>query len=220
MPGDGIYWDDRYRTVGSANTSWYQHRPLLSLRFIEELGVASDSAIVDVGGGASSLVDCLIEDGFTDITVVDLSQVALDEAKGRLADRGVEWIQADVRGWVPSRVYDLWHDRATYHFLTSPDDQQRYWQMVRNHMRPGGHVIVATFAPDGPERCSGLSALSTSAMALVPMAHQVCGAMESLMNFTEPSPMQTFTPPGCMLVAVIMALVPPQTLEQQVSDAV
>ena len=157
MPGDGIYWDDRYRTVGSANTSWYQHRPLLSLRFIEELGVASDSAIVDVGGGASSLVDCLVEDGFTDITVVDLSQVALDEAKGRLADREVEWIQADVRAWVPSRVYDLWHDRATYHFLTSPDDQQRYWQMVRNHMRPGGHVIVATFAPDGPERCSGLS---------------------------------------------------------------
>ena len=156
MPGDAVYWDDRYRTVGHANASWFQHRPLLSLRIIEELGVAKDAAVVDVGGGASALVDCLLEDGFTDITVVDLSQVALDEARGRLADRGVEWIQADVRGWVPSRVYDLWHDRATYHFLTSPDDQHAYWQTVREHVSPGGHVIVATFALDGPSRCSGL----------------------------------------------------------------
>jgi 2-polyprenyl-3-methyl-5-hydroxy-6-metoxy-1,4-benzoquinol methylase len=156
MPGDGIYWDDRYRTVGHANASWYQHRPLLSLRLIEELGVAKDAAVVDVGGGASALVDCLLEDGFTDITVVDLSQVALDEARGRLADREVEWIQADVRKWAPARVYDLWHDRATYHFLTSPDDQHAYWQTVREHVSPGGHVIVATFALDGPSRCSGL----------------------------------------------------------------
>ena len=156
MPGDGIYWDDRYRTVGHANASWYQHRPILSLRLIEELGVAKDAAVVDVGGGASALVDCLLEDGFTDITVVDLSQVALDEARGRLADREVEWIQADVREWVPARVYDLWHDRATYHFLTSPDDQHAYWQTVREHVSPGGHVIVATFALDGPSRCSGL----------------------------------------------------------------
>ena len=87
MPGDGIYWDDRYRTVGSANTSWYQHRPLLSLRFIDELGVASDSAIVDVGGGVSSLVDCLVEDGFTDITVVEngLALAGLDQAYRVLA---------------------------------------------------------------------------------------------------------------------------------------
>ena len=167
MPGDAVYWDDRYRTVGHANASWFQHRPLLSLRIIEELGVAKDAAVVDVGGGASALVDCLLEDGFTDITVVDLSQVALDEARGRLADRGVEWIQADVRGWVPSRVYDLWHDRATYHFLTSPDDQHAYWRNVRDHLSPGGHVIVATFALDGPSRCSGLPVQRYDAGSLI-----------------------------------------------------
>lgn len=167
MPEDGDYWDDRYRTVGHSNASWYQHRPLLSLRLIEELEVAKDAAIVDVGGGASALVDCLLDDGFADITVVDLSQVALDEARGRLAGREVEWIQADVRRWVPTRVYDLWHDRAAYHFLTGPDDQQRYWQMVRDHVHPGGHVIVATFALDGPSRCSGLPVQRYDAGGLV-----------------------------------------------------
>ncbi len=167
MPGDAVYWDDRYRTIGHANANWYQHRPLLSLRLIEELGVSRNAAIVDVGGGASALVDCLLDDGFADITVVDLSQVALDEARARLAGREVEWIQADVRGWVPSRVYDLWHDRATYHFLTGPDDQERYWQMVRDHVRPGGHVIVATFALDGPSRCSGLPVQRYDAGGLV-----------------------------------------------------
>lgn len=167
MPGDAVYWDDRYRTIGHANASWYQHRPLLSLRLIEELGVARDAAIVDVGGGASALVDCLLDDGFADITVVDLSQVALDEARARLEGREVEWIQADIKGWVPSRVYDVWHDRATYHFLTGPDDQQRYWQMVRDHVRPGGHVIVATFALDGPSRCSGLPVQRYDAGGLV-----------------------------------------------------
>jgi len=167
MPGDGIYWDDRYRTVGHRNASWYQHRPLLSLRIIEELGVAKDAAVVDVGGGASTLVDCLLEDGFTDITVVDLSKVALDEARGRLAGREVEWIEADVMAWVPSRVYDLWHDRATYHFLTRPSDQQRYWQVVRDHLRPGGHIVVATFALDGPSRCSGLPVQRYDADGLV-----------------------------------------------------
>ena len=156
MPGDAVYWDDRYRTIGHANASWYQHRPLLSLRLIEELGVDESAALVDVGGGASALVECLLDDGFIDLTVVDLSQAALDEARARIPNSPVEWIQADVRTWAPTRVYDIWHDRAAYHFLTEAADQQRYWQTVRDHLHRGGHVVVATFAPDGPESCSGL----------------------------------------------------------------
>jgi SAM-dependent methyltransferase len=156
MPGDAVYWDDRYRTVGHANASWFQHRPLLSLRLIEELDVTEDAAIVDVGGGASALVDCLVDEGFVDVTVVDLSQAALDEARERIPNSPVEWIQGDIRSWVPTRVYDVWHDRAAYHFLTEQVDQQRYWQTVRDHLHRGGHLIVATFAPDGPESCSGL----------------------------------------------------------------
>lgn len=156
MPGDAVYWDDRYRTIGHANTSWYQHRPLLSLRLIAELDVDRGAAVVDVGGGASALVDCLVDDGFSDVTVVDLSQAALDEARARIPEGHAEWIQADVREWIPTRAYDLWHDRAAYHFLTDEGEQQRYWQLVRDHLSPGGHVIIATFALQGPASCSGL----------------------------------------------------------------
>ena len=156
MPGDAVHWDERYRTIGHASASWFQRRPILSLRLIEELEVAEHAAIVDIGGGASALVDCLVDEGFADVTVVDLSEAAMDEARARIPNSQVEWIQADVRTWNPGREYDVWHDRAAYHFLTDPKDQQRYWQTVRNHLHRGGHVIAATFAPDGPESCSGL----------------------------------------------------------------
>lgn len=167
MPGDAVYWDDRYRTVGHANTSWFQHRPETSRRLIERVNPPKTARIVDVGGGASALVDCLLDDGFTDITVVDLSQAALDEASARIPGNTVTWIQADVREWQPSSDFDLWHDRAAYHFLTDEADQARYWRMVRDHLVPGGHLVIATFAEDGPLKCSGLDVCRYSPEALI-----------------------------------------------------
>ena len=150
------HWDDRYRTVGSTQVSWFQPDPAKSLALIDALGLPSDAPIVDIGGGASLLVDRLVERGFADLTVVDLSRAALDEADARIPGNHVAWISADIRDWVPSTDYALWHDRAVYHFLTEPADQHHYWQNARDHVVPGGHVVIATFAPDGPEQCSGL----------------------------------------------------------------
>jgi 2-polyprenyl-3-methyl-5-hydroxy-6-metoxy-1,4-benzoquinol methylase len=155
-PGSPEYWDGRYATIGAANVSWYQEHPAPSMRLIDTLGLDPRAPIVDVGGGASTLVDALVRDGFGDVTVVDISQRALDDAAARVPDAAVTWVRADVRTWQPSRRYALWHDRAAYHFLTQPQDQQGYWRRVREHLQPGGHVIIATFAEDGPEMCSGL----------------------------------------------------------------
>lgn len=171
------HWDDRYRTVGSTQVSWYQPRPETSLRMIQSvIGAPVDAAIVDVGGGASTLVDALVSDGHRDVTVVDISAQALQESAVRLAleasdpEAGhatVHWIQADIREWEPEAMYDLWHDRAVYHFLTEPTDQQHYWSVVRDHVRVGGHVVMATFAEDGPTMCSGLPVQRYSAEELL-----------------------------------------------------
>ena len=155
--GTSEYWDHRYDSIGATKVSWYQAHPTPSVRLIAGLGLDKKAPIVDVGGGASTLVDALIRDGFSDITVVDISQRALAEAASRVPDSGgVTWVRSDVRDWRPSRSYALWHDRAAYHFLIEPGDQQQYWQNVREHVEPGGYVIVATFAEDGPQMCSGL----------------------------------------------------------------
>ena len=154
--GTAQYWDQRYDTIGATKVSWFQAHPTRSLDFITDLGLDRTAPIVDVGGGASTLVDALIHDGFTDVTVVDLSRRALDGAAARVPGPGVLWVQCDVLQWRPTRRYALWHDRAAYHFLTEPGDQQRYWQNVGEHLQPGGHVIMATFAMDGPRMCSGL----------------------------------------------------------------
>lgn len=160
------HWDDRYRTVGSTQVSWFQPRPAMSMRMVEDvIDAAKDAAVVDVGGGAARFVDALVDDGFRDVTVVDISAEALQESAVRLAleagdpehsSATIHWIQADLRAWEPEAIYDVWHDRAVYHFLTDPADQQHYWSIVRDHVRVGGHVIMATFAEDGPTMCSGL----------------------------------------------------------------
>ncbi len=154
-PGSSEYWDDRYTTIGFSQVAWFQGTPQASLDLI---GQTADhtASVVDVGGGASRLVDSLLEAGYHDVTVVDLSQQALNAAHARIGDSPVTWVVTDVRDWQPDRTFDVWHDRAAYHFLTDPDDQQHYWHLVRESVPHGGHVIVATFAEDGPETCSGL----------------------------------------------------------------
>ncbi len=156
-PGPGQYWDDVYRTKGADQVSWFQPQPTLSLQLIDRVGLGPDAGVVDIGGGASLLVDRLVERGFADLTVLDVSSVALDLARRRLgADAPVTGVNQDVLRWVPPRRYGLWHDRAVFHFLTEARDRSRYLDTLRRALEPRGIVIVATFAADGPEYCSGL----------------------------------------------------------------
>ncbi len=155
--GMRAHWDDVYRRHGPEQVSWYQANPTPSIELIETIGVDPTAAIIDVGGGASPLAATLTGRGFADLTVLDLSTVALAAAAGTDPDP-VRRLQADIRRWTPDRRYDLWHDRAVFHFLTDPGDRARYAQVLRRATHPGSHVIVATFAPDGPTSCSGLPA--------------------------------------------------------------
>jgi trans-aconitate methyltransferase len=152
------HWENVYATKGENQVSWFQEAPEPSLALIELAGAIRSSAIIDIGGGASRLVDCLVSQGYEDVTVLDLSAAALASARSRIGDEAnrVTWIAADVTAWEPSRTYDVWHDRAAFHFLTDPKDQMAYVARLRRALRPGGHAIIGTFAPDGPERCSGL----------------------------------------------------------------
>jgi SAM-dependent methyltransferase len=151
------HWDHAYRRRGSQAVSWYQPTPTISLELIGSLGVVRSDPLVDVGGGASTLVDALVVDGFEDVTVLDVSGVALDEARRRVGDApGVHWVLGDVAAWLPELRYRLWHDRAVFHFLVEDDDRAGYLATLRAGLAPGGALILATFAPDGPPTCSGL----------------------------------------------------------------
>ncbi len=153
------HWEQVYTTRASDSVSWFQEHAALSVRLINSTGLGKDAAIIDVGGGASVLVDDLVSEGYTDVTVLDLSSAALAVAKQRLgkcADT-VHWMEGDItRADFPRYRFDIWHDRAVFHFLTDPADRHAYVVRVMEAVRPGGHVIVATFAEDGPEKCSGL----------------------------------------------------------------
>jgi SAM-dependent methyltransferase len=152
------HWENIYTTKGEAEVSWFQETPVPSLELLELVGAQPSSAIIDIGGGASRLADCLLARGFENITVLDLSATALASARARLGDKGdkVKWITADATQWRPPENYDVWHDRATFHFLTREEEQNAYIQRLRQALRRGGHAIIGTFAPDGPEKCSGL----------------------------------------------------------------
>jgi 2-polyprenyl-3-methyl-5-hydroxy-6-metoxy-1,4-benzoquinol methylase len=152
------HWERVYTTKGEREVSWFQENPAPSLELIGLAGLPTDAAVIDIGGGASRLVDALAERKIGKITVLDLSAVALDAARERLGEKGadVKWVVADVTTWEPSQTYDLWHDRAALHFLTDASDRSAYVGNLKKAVRPGGHVIIGTFALDGPERCSGL----------------------------------------------------------------
>jgi SAM-dependent methyltransferase len=152
------HWERVYTTKGETEVSWFQEIPAPSLELMALVGATARSSIIDIGGGASRLVDCLIAQDYEDLTVLDLSEAALATAKRRIGDKAkqVKWIVADATAWQPSQSYDVWHDRAAFHFLTDPADQAAYVERLRRALRRGGHAIIATFALDGPEKCSGL----------------------------------------------------------------
>ncbi len=153
-----IHWDNVYLSKDPTETSWYQKDPTVSLNLINDAGISHSSSIVDIGGGASVLVDKLLDQGFQDLTVVDISERALEHTKHRLANRAddINWIVADITEYEFQREYDLWHDRAVFHFLTNPEQRERYKQSLKNTLAPNGYLILATFALDGPMKCSGL----------------------------------------------------------------
>jgi trans-aconitate methyltransferase len=152
------HWENVYVTKDETAVSWFEESPGLSLDFLARAGAGTNSAIIDIGGGASRLVDALLARGHGDLTVLDLSAAALKAAAARLGGLAgkVEWIAADVTTWTPPRQYDVWHDRAAFHFLMDEADRAAYTSRLEQALRPGGHAIIATFAPDGPEKCSGL----------------------------------------------------------------
>lgn len=162
------HWEQVYADKKPEEVSWHQDNPGFSLDLIERTGIGMDAPIIDVGGGASRLVDALLDRGYRDITVLDIANSALEHAEARLGSRArqVEWLEADVTAFEPVRRYDLWHDRAVFHFLTDPADRGRYREALRHGLLPGSHVIIATFAPDGPEKCSGLPVARYSPEAL------------------------------------------------------
>ncbi|MDE3022061.1 MAG: class I SAM-dependent methyltransferase [Pseudomonadota bacterium] len=153
------HWEQVYATRPPDTVSWFQEHADRSLRLIHDTTLDKNAAIIDVGGGASRLVDDLVADGYTDLTVLDLSSKAIDVARKRLGEQAqtVSWIEADItRAKFPRYRFDIWHDRAVFHFLTDPADRHAYIERVWKAVRPGGHVIIATFAEEGPEQCSGL----------------------------------------------------------------
>jgi 2-polyprenyl-3-methyl-5-hydroxy-6-metoxy-1,4-benzoquinol methylase len=158
MSDQVTHWENVYRSKAHTEVSWYEPVPHHSLELIRAIGLPRTGAILDIGGGASTLVDHLLADGYLDVTVLDLVRTPLGIAQARLGDarRAVKWIVSDVNSFRPERRYALWHDRAVLHFLTSEHDQAKYVEVLKTTLESHGHVVLATFGPEGPTRCSGL----------------------------------------------------------------
>lgn len=163
------HWEQVYATRAANEVSWFQEHAALSLKLIRNAGVPTSASIIDVGGGASTLVDDLLAAGYGNVSVLDLSAAALAAARSRLGSRSaaVRWIEANVLEFdFPRHGYDVWHDRAVFHFLTGEAERHAYVRVVLRAVKPGGLVIVATFAEDGPTQCSGLPVMRYSADGL------------------------------------------------------
>jgi SAM-dependent methyltransferase len=163
-----VHWEGVYTRKGEAEVSWFEDAPAVSMALLALTGAAADAAIIDIGGGASRLVDALLDSGHHDLTVLDLSAAALAASRARIGARAdsVAWIAADATAWRPERSYDIWHDRAAFHFLTDAERQRAYVDVLRLGLRVGGHAIFGTFAPEGPETCSGLPVARHSAATI------------------------------------------------------
>lgn len=163
------HWNAVYRAKAPTGVSWYQPHLAQSLACIRACPEGTTARVIDVGGGVSTLVDDLLQEGFRHVTVLDVSDAAVQQAKARLGAQAdsVDWITGDVtRVALPKQAYDVWHDRAVFHFLTDADDRHRYAEQVCSAVRPGGQVIVATFSLEGPPRCSGLEVVRYSPATL------------------------------------------------------
>jgi SAM-dependent methyltransferase len=168
MTTEQEHWDGVYRSRSPTGVSWYEASPARSLELIHATGVQAGDGLIDVGGGMSFLVDELLREGFTDVSVLDISGQALQRLRERLGAQAasVRFLEQDVTAFEPERRYSLWHDRAVFHFLVEPTGRLRYVEALRRAVLPGGHVIIATFGPDGPQQCSNLPVARYDAAAL------------------------------------------------------
>ena len=162
------HWEQVYSTRLTTEVGWYQAHPATSLNLIAATRIRTDEPLIDVGGGASRLVDNLLARGFSRLAVLDISAAALEAAKSRLGEGAgrVDWVVADVTQFKPQEKYALWHDRAVFHFLTNAEDRQAYMAVARQSIEPEGNLIIATFALNGPEKCSGLEIVRYSPESL------------------------------------------------------
>jgi SAM-dependent methyltransferase len=162
------HWNTVYDTKGDDGVSWFQATPTITLELLDTLRVGRAASVIDLGGGASVVVDHLLARDHTDVTVLDVSKVALDNTKARLgpAAARVHWLHRDIFDWTPERRYDLWHDRAVFHFLINEDERDSYLNVLRSGIAPDGRVIIATFDAHGPTHCSGLPVVRYSATEL------------------------------------------------------
>jgi SAM-dependent methyltransferase len=175
------HWEAVYETKAADAVSWYAPHLDASLQYIRRAAAGKDAAIIDVGGGESTLVDDLLAAGYGKLTVLDISAIALEATRRRLGPHGdsVQWIAADVLSVdLPAGAFDVWHDRAVFHFLTSDEERQRYVEQALKALRPGGFAIVGTFGPQGPDKCSGLPVARYSADEL----HHSFGEPFQLLN--------------------------------------
>jgi ubiquinone/menaquinone biosynthesis C-methylase UbiE len=152
------HWENIYQTKELKDLSWYQPSPTTSLDFLKQFNISKTAKIIDIGGGDSLLVDNLLDLGYTDITVLDISDAALDRSKKRLGDRSskIKWIVADAATFKPAEKYDFWHDRATFHFLTKEQEIENYIDTVHRSINPTGILVIGTFSEQGPKKCSGI----------------------------------------------------------------
>jgi SAM-dependent methyltransferase len=158
VAGDRAHWEGSYAQRAPDQVSWYEPLPQRSLELVQATGLGHDASILDVGGGASSLAEELLDMGYTDVTVADISPAALAHAQTALGSNTarITWVEADIRIHDFGRRYDLWHDRAVFHFMVDAADRKRYLDVLRKTLKPGGHLVLATFGPQGPTQCSGL----------------------------------------------------------------
>jgi 2-polyprenyl-3-methyl-5-hydroxy-6-metoxy-1,4-benzoquinol methylase len=178
------HWENVYRTKAPEAVSWYRPHLDRSLTLIESASPDRKASIIDIGGGESTLVDDLLVHGYHNLTILDLSQTALDVTRARLREAGerIHWLCADVtQAYLPAHSFDVWHDRAVFHFLTKPRERLAYVRNVAWAVKPGGHVIVSTFGPEGPEKCSGLDVMRYDAASL----HQEFGSRFRLVESSK-----------------------------------
>jgi SAM-dependent methyltransferase len=165
----GSHWEKIYRTKAPDAVSWYRSHLDRSIELIESAAPGRSARIIDIGGGESTLVDDLLGRGYPNLTVMDISQTALDVTRARVGERGkgVQWVCADItRADLPAQAYDVWHDRAVFHFLVQQEQRNAYVRLAVRAVKPGGHIIVSTFGPEGPTKCSGLDAVRYDAESL------------------------------------------------------
>jgi trans-aconitate methyltransferase len=153
------HWENIYQTKDLKDVSWYQKTPTTSLDFLKQFNISTTAKIIDIGGGDSFLVDHLLDLGYTDLTVLDISAASLDRAKQRLGDRAtkIKWIVTDAATFKPTEQYDFWHDRAAFHFLTQEQEITNYIDTIQKSIKPTGVLVIGTFSEQGPKKCSGIN---------------------------------------------------------------